>query len=51
METSSKIEVRGGTTLGDTLNDFAKRGAMRIPPFQFEYICAISCNVLSRTEA
>lgn len=38
METDSKIEVRGGTTLGDTLNDFAKRGVMRIPPFQRDYV-------------
>lgn len=38
MDTNSKIEVRGGTTLGDTLNDFAKRGVMRIPPFQRDYV-------------
>lgn len=38
MENGSKIEVRGGTTLGDTLNDFAKRGVMRIPPFQRDYV-------------
>lgn len=38
MEPNSKIEVRGGTTLGDTLNDFAKRGVMRIPPFQRDYV-------------
>lgn len=38
MDTNSKIEVRGGTTLGDTLNEFAKRGVMRIPPFQRDYV-------------
>ena len=38
METSSKIEVRGGTNLNDNLQEFARKGVIRIPHFQRDYV-------------